>query len=59
MHSSGVSRWPYRAAVAGGLPPLKTMAVESGIPQGTIARWVAEAREKGQLPEATPGKVSA
>ena len=49
----------YRQAVAAGRPPLKTMADDSGIPQGTIARWVARAREGHFLPDATPGKVSA
>jgi hypothetical protein len=51
----------YRQAIAAGLPPLKTMADDSGIPQGTIARWVAKAREpeRGFLPPAEPGKVSA
>jgi hypothetical protein len=34
----------YRQAVAAGRPPLKTMAHDAGIPQGTIARWVAKAR---------------
>lgn len=51
----------YRWALEAGLPPLKTMAEDSGIPQSTIARWVAEARkpERGFLPPATPGRVSA
>lgn len=48
----------YREAVAAGLPPLKTMAADSGIPQGTIARWVARARADGHLPEAERGKVT-
>jgi hypothetical protein len=48
----------YRQAVAAGLPPLKTMAEDSGIPQGTIARWTAEAREGKFLPPAESGKVS-
>lgn len=52
-------RLAYRQAIAAGRPPLKTMAEDSGIPQGTIARWVAEARDKGFLPETTAGKVSA
>jgi hypothetical protein len=50
----------YRQAIAAGLPPLRTMADDSGIPQGTIARWVGKAREpeRGFLPPAEPGKVS-
>ena len=37
------------------------MAEDAGIPQGTIARWVAKARspEFKLLPPAKPGKVSA
>ena len=49
----------YRQAVAAGLPPLRTMAEDSGVPQGTIARWVAKAREEKFLPPASKGKVSA
>jgi hypothetical protein len=49
----------YRQAVAAGLPPLKTMAADSGIPEGTIARWVAEARERQHLPAGEKGKVTA
>ena len=50
----------YRKAVAAGLPPGETMAKNSGIPRGTINRWIAEARapERGFLPPAEPGKVS-
>ena len=39
----------YRWAVAAGRPPLEALAAESGIPRGTIARWVATARDKGFL----------
>jgi hypothetical protein len=49
----------YRQAVAAGRPPLKTMADDADIPVGTIARWVARARDKRFLPPAEPGKVSA
>ncbi len=51
----------YRAAVAHGLPPAKTLAHDSGAPPGTVNRWIAEARkkERGHLPPAQPGKVSA
>jgi hypothetical protein len=50
----------YRKAVAAGLPPGETMAKNSGIPRGTINRWIAEARDekRGFLPPAEPGKVS-
>ncbi len=42
----------YRKAVAAGLPPGETMAKNSGIPRGTINRWIAEARDprRGFLP---------
>lgn len=51
----------YRKAVAAGLPPGETMAKNSGIPRGTINRWIAEARkeERGFLPPGEPGKVTA
>jgi hypothetical protein len=50
----------YRKAVAAGLPPGETMAKNSGIPRGTINRWIAEARDpsRGYLPPAEPGMVS-
>jgi hypothetical protein len=48
----------YRDAVYAGLPPAKTLAAESGTPQGTVNRWIATAREKGFLPKAEPGRVS-
>ena len=48
----------YRQAVAAGRPPLKTMAEDSGVPQGTIARWVAKARDEKFLPPASKGKVT-
>lgn len=49
----------YRQAVAAGRPPLKTLADDSGLARGTIARWIAEARERKFLPATEPGKVSA
>ena len=49
----------YTAAVAHGLPPAKTLAAESDTPPGTVNRWIAEARRRGHLPPAQPGKVSA
>ncbi len=50
----------YRAAVAHGLQPAKTLAEDSDTPLGTVNRWIARARrdEPGFLPPATPGKVS-
>ena len=49
----------YREAVAAGLNPRKTLATDSDTPADTVARWVAEARRRGHLPPAQPGKVSA
>lgn len=49
----------YRGAVANGLHPGKTLADESDTPQGTVNRWIAEARRRGYLGPARPGKVSA
>lgn len=48
----------YRWAIAAGLPPGKTIADDSGIPPGTVARWIAEARDRGFLPPTEPGKIS-
>jgi hypothetical protein len=49
----------YRGAVVNGLPPSKTLAEDSETPPGTVNRWIAEARRRGHLPPAEPGKVSA
>jgi hypothetical protein len=49
----------YRSALAHGLHPAKTLAIDSGAPQGTVNRWIAEARERGELPETTRGKARA
>jgi hypothetical protein len=49
----------YREAVAFGQPPAKTLAEDSDTPPGTVNRWIAEARNRGYLPPAEPGKVSA
>jgi hypothetical protein len=51
----------YVDAVAHGLPPAKTLAEDSDTPQGTVNRWIAEARspERGLLPKTTPGKARA
>jgi hypothetical protein len=48
----------YRAAVAAGLPPAKTLAEESGTPPGTLARWIRKARDAGYLGDAEPGRVT-
>jgi hypothetical protein len=48
----------YRGAVANGLPPAKTLADESGVPQGTVNRWIGEARRRGYLPPGEPGRVT-
>ena len=40
-------------------PPLKAIAEDSNISRGTVARWVATARERKFLPKASKGKVSA
>jgi hypothetical protein len=51
--------WAYREAVARGMNPGKTLAEDSGTPQGTVNRWIAGARDRGYLPPGEPGKVSA
>ena len=49
----------YRWAVAQGRNPGKSLADDSGVPNGTVARWIAESRRRGHLPPAERGKVSA
>lgn len=49
----------YRAAVERGENPRKALAEASSTPADTVARWIAEARRRGYLPRAQPGKVSA
>jgi hypothetical protein len=39
--------------------PGKTLAEDTGTPQGTVNRWIAGARVRGYLPPGEPGKVSA
>jgi hypothetical protein len=51
--------WAYRAAAARGMSPAKTLAQDSGAPQGTVNRWIAEARSRGYLPPGEQGKVTA
>ena len=50
----------YRAAVAHGLPPVKTLAADSETPPGTVSRWIAEARKpsRGFLPPGEQGRVT-
>jgi hypothetical protein len=48
----------YRGAVANGLPPAKTLALDSGAPPGTVNRWIGRAREKGYLPPGQAGRVT-
>jgi hypothetical protein len=42
--------WAYREAIEHGLNPGKTLAEDSGAPQGTVNRWIAKARDLGYLP---------
>jgi hypothetical protein len=48
----------YVDAVAHGLRPAKTLAEDTGTPQGTVNRWIAKAREKEFLPKTTPGRAT-
>jgi hypothetical protein len=49
----------YREAVGRGLEPRKTIVADTGAADATVARWVGDARKRGYLPPAEPGKVSA
>ncbi len=49
----------YKGAVAEGRNPRQTLARDSDAAPDTVARWIAEARRRGHLPPAEPGKVSA
>jgi hypothetical protein len=49
----------YQAAVAFGLRPRKTIVEDTGAADATVAAWVGEARKRGFLAKAEPGKVSA
>jgi hypothetical protein len=49
----------YRSAVAAGLQPRKAMVEDTRAADSTVAAWVLEARRRGYLPDAEPGKVSA
>jgi hypothetical protein len=48
----------YADAVAWGLDPRKTLALDSETPADTVARWIRKARKKGYLTAAEPGKAS-
>lgn len=48
----------YAGAVAWGLDPRKTLALDSGTPADTVARWIREARRRGFLSEGKPGRAS-
>lgn len=49
----------YRDATIRGLNPRQTIAADTGAAPDTVAGWVMEARRRGHLPPARPGKVSA
>jgi len=49
----------YRDAVAHGANPRKAMVEDTGAADATVAGWVMEARRRGHLPPAKPGRVSA
>jgi hypothetical protein len=49
----------YQSAVAFGLNPRKAIVTDTGVADATAAGWVLEARRRGHLPPAEPGKVSA
>jgi hypothetical protein len=46
----------YRAAVREGVPPARLMAEEADVTTRTAQAWVAEARKRGYLPPAPPGR---
>jgi hypothetical protein len=48
----------YKGAVANGLHPAKTLAIDSETPPGTVNRWIAEARDRDYLPKGQRGKVT-
>jgi hypothetical protein len=49
----------YQSAVAFGLLPRKAIVIDTGAADATVASWIVEARRRGYLPPARPGKVSA
>jgi hypothetical protein len=48
----------YVGAVAWGLDPRKTLALDSLTPADTVARWIRESRKRGFLSAGEPGKAS-
>jgi hypothetical protein len=48
----------YRSAAAAGLKPRQVIAGDTGSSPDTVARWVGEARRRGHLSKARPGKVT-
>jgi hypothetical protein len=48
----------YRLAAARQLNPRTTIAEAAGVSTDVAGRWVYEARKRGHLPPAQPGKVS-
>ncbi len=48
----------YADAVAWGMNPRKTLAADSDTPADTVARWIGQARKRGKLSPAEPGKAS-
>lgn len=46
------------AAGRGNRKPRKVLADDTGAADATVARWIMEARKRGYLPPAQPGKVS-
>jgi hypothetical protein len=49
----------YQSAVAHGLHPRKAIVADTGAADATVASWVMEARRRGHLPKAQPGRVTA
>jgi hypothetical protein len=49
----------YQSAVAVGLNPRQAIVEDTGSADATVANWVMQARKRGHLPPAKPGKVSA
>lgn len=49
----------YRDAVQRGTHPRQVLAADTGAADATVAAWIMEARRRGFLPPAEPGKVSA
>ena len=49
----------YRGALAEGLNPRQALMQDTGAKPDSVARWVGEARRRGYLPPAQPGKATA